>query len=329
MLWLRIKYRLRLLLNTVLFNIGFKKKLLKNRYGERILVFHGIDSTGETGYNSRFFSKVYFEKFIEYINKNYNVISLDDYYAKKFKRDTLNIAITFDDGYFNNYKYALPILKKHTTPASFYITTIQAKAKYLWPDFLDLVSFHTKKNNVIFQDNLYSKNKKNEFVFNGVSLKSISKTITYKEIKNLFEIFKDDWQKLKNKSGLEDYWKLISNEKIKEISNHSLFTIGAHGETHMSLINISLDNAKQEILYSKEHLETICEQPILEFAFPFGYYNDDIVKYCEDIGFKKILLCDYNSKQDENNEALKNRFVMNPYISMEQQLAYLLKGTYY
>ena len=83
MIWIKIKYRFYLFINTLLFKIGFEKKLLKNRYGERIIVFHGVDDVGETKYNSRFHSVEFFEKFIQYAETNYNVISLEDFYNKK------------------------------------------------------------------------------------------------------------------------------------------------------------------------------------------------------------------------------------------------------
>jgi peptidoglycan/xylan/chitin deacetylase (PgdA/CDA1 family) len=328
MLWIRMKYRLGLLYKIVLFKLGFGKYMLKDRYGERILLFHGIDRLGETRFNSRFISKTYFEEFIKYITKNFNVISLDDFYAKKFKKGTLNIAITFDDGYLNNIKYALPILEKYNVPACFYITTINKKAPYLWADYLDLVSYHTNKKEVVFEGSTYIKNDKNEFICNGVSLKSAAKSLPYKTIQLLYSVFEADWNALPP-DNFEDYWKLMNAQQIKQIANHNLFTIGAHGETHVSLVDIQIEAAKQEILTSKKELENICNQPITEFAFPFGFYNEELVNYCTEIGFKRILLVDYNNKEYAKNEACKNRFVMNPYISIEQQLACLLKGSYF
>lgn len=328
MLWMRIKYRLGLLYKTILFKLGFGKFLLKTCYGERVLVFHGIDSIGETRFNSRFVSKLFFEEFIKYITTQYHVISLDDFYQKKFKKDTLNIAITFDDGYLNNYKYAIPILEKYNVPACFYITTIHKKAPYLWPDFLDLVSYHTNKETVIFQNNLYKKNSKKEFVWNSISIKNASKSLSYDALKDIYTVFEEDWNALQT-DDLEDYWKLMNASQIKKISKNPLFTIGSHGATHSSLIDIPLEDAKLEVLTSKRQLEAICEQPITEFAFPFGYYNQEIADYCEEIGYKRLLLVDYNTKTDSKNETWKNRFVMNPYISLEQQVACLLKGSYF
>lgn len=325
---IKVKYRLQRIKYKLLFCLGFEKMLLKNRYGERVLVFHGIDKVGETKYNSRFVSEAYFKNFIQYISQHFNVISIDDFYAKKFKKNTLNIAITFDDGYFNNYKYAVPILEKYQIPASFYSTTISEEYSFLWADFIDLISYYAKKKQIVFDGNTYIKNKKNEFIFNGKILKNRCKELPFCEIKKLFVLFKEDWQEIQ-KMSLSDYWQLMNNAQIKEIANHSLFTLGAHSKTHANLLKISISEAKQEIAQSKETLEAVCKKTMKEFAFPFGYYNDELVDYTKALGFSKILLVGYNSKRDQEDTALQERFVINPYISEKEQLYFLLKGSYY
>ena len=327
MLLLRIKYRLALFYKTILFQLGLGSHLLKNRYGERILVFHSIDFDGNTEYNSRFVSKDYFETLIQYFLEHYNLISLDDYYAQKFKKNTLNIAITFDDGLANNYELALPILEKYKVPATFFITTIPENKKIIWSDFLDLVSFHTTKKEILFDGNLFRKNRKNEFAHQGISLKKYCTQLNHEKIKKLYEIFEEDWNNI-NTPKLETYWKLMTSEQLQAIAQNPLFTIGAHGTTHANLAAISKEKAQQEIGHSKTILEDITKNKITNFAFPFGTYTDELVAYCEENGFSKLLLIDYNSEKDKEKSTLKNRFVINPYISKNQLIACLLKGSY-
>ena len=61
-----------------------------------------------------------FEKHIKYIKENYQVIRLGDDW-ESVNEDS--IAITFDDGYADNYWNALPILEKYQVPATVFVST--------------------------------------------------------------------------------------------------------------------------------------------------------------------------------------------------------------
>lgn len=328
MIWTKIKYRISLFLVSFLMKIGFKKSLLKNKYGERILVFHGIDTIGETKYNSRFHSIAFFEQFIAFISENYNLISLEDFYQNKFKENTLNIALTFDDGYLNNVIHAIPILEKYNVPATFFITTTSDDSSCLWLDFLDLTSFYSEKKSIVFENEVYLKNNKNEFFCQGISLKNKCKQLPYSKIENIYKIFDEEWKEIQQKP-LADYWKLVSANELNSILKNPLFSVGSHGLTHTNLAEIDPEEAKNEIIKSKENLEQKLQIPMTDFAFPFGAYNQDLVNFCIELGYKKILLLEYKTNQKSHNLEVKERFGMNPHISVEQQIYFLLKGKYF
>ena len=63
-----------------------------------------------------------FERQIVLIKKKYNPIHLDESGAiVGFSPDKINVLITFDDGFINNYEYVFPILVKHGLKATFLI----------------------------------------------------------------------------------------------------------------------------------------------------------------------------------------------------------------
>ncbi|MCW8889140.1 MAG: polysaccharide deacetylase family protein [Sedimenticola sp.] len=67
-----------------------------------------------------------FERHMIYIAKHYHILSIDEIMNgaiphKNNKKPYL--AVTFDDGYLDNYENAVPILLKHKIPAAFFVST--------------------------------------------------------------------------------------------------------------------------------------------------------------------------------------------------------------
>ena len=106
-----------------LFNIGRLGRLIKknNLY---VLMYHSITNKEEDYPYSISVSN--FINHIKYIHKRFKVIDLNEtlFYLQNNK-DIKEpcFAITFDDGYRNNFTHAYPILKKFDMPFSIFVAT--------------------------------------------------------------------------------------------------------------------------------------------------------------------------------------------------------------
>ncbi|MEY3423253.1 MAG: hypothetical protein RIR48_3583 [Bacteroidota bacterium] len=328
MLYIKIVYHLKLIGIKFLFAIGFFNKLSTPRQPiARILVFHGIDIIGQTHYNSRFVSVHYFEKLLLELKKNYTFILLDDFYNQHYDTERNNLVLTFDDGLQNNVDLAVPILEKLNIPATFFLTSCPKHHEVLWPDFLDLVSFHTTKTSVIFNGKAYTKKGENEFQHHGRTLKNMCKQLSFTTIQNLYTLFDEEWQNIKSQN-LAIYWQLMSLENSKNIIQNPLFSIGAHSVYHPNLVALNADDALVEMMQCKKELEDSLGIPIYQFAFPFGTYSQDLKTLAKKSGFTQLLALDYNKASDAKDQMLKNRFMINPHIGWHEQLYFIKKGSY-
>jgi peptidoglycan/xylan/chitin deacetylase (PgdA/CDA1 family) len=88
-----------------------------------------------------------FEQQIAYISKHFNVMPIDEL-IKDVTHDRTkpySLALTFDDGHYDFYAYAWPILKKYNLPASIYVTTgFVDGTTWLWPDLLKYILINSK-----------------------------------------------------------------------------------------------------------------------------------------------------------------------------------------
>ena len=113
----------------VAFYIYYRKRVLK-RYRTIILTYHRIRDDGKDSHIS--VSTKSFESQMAYLKENFNVISLDTVIDNiGTKTDILidNVAITFDDGYKDNFLNAYPILRKHRLPATIFLISKQVGKK--------------------------------------------------------------------------------------------------------------------------------------------------------------------------------------------------------
>ena len=68
--------------------------------------------------------------------------------------------------------------------------------------------------------------------------------------------------------------------------------IGAHTLTHPRLSKIPLSRAREEISSSKKKLEDLFGVPVTHFAYPYGDYNQEIVRFVQEAGFQAACTTD-------------------------------------
>jgi len=90
-----------------------------------VLMYHSINTKTHPVMRRLIVSPELFEKQMQFLKKHhYNVVSLETVgrmIQNKEKIPSKTIAITFDDGYKDNYTYAYPVLKKLGLPATIFL----------------------------------------------------------------------------------------------------------------------------------------------------------------------------------------------------------------
>ncbi|MEX2484636.1 MAG: polysaccharide deacetylase family protein [Brumimicrobium sp.] len=231
-----------------------------------------------------------FEKCIRYISKKYEVVLLEDFLLEeKSFSDHKNIAtILFDDGYLDNFEYALPILEKYNIKSSFYVVTdCIDKNIPTWTHELEHLFQNTKKRVLNLDFNFLpvklkalNAEKQNDLLNFAKEIKPFLKTINHVErnkVLSEINLQLDDVELPKIMMS----WNHL--KELSELGHH----IGSHTVSHEMLGTVSSESTiKNELEDSRQRiLEKLKKDPI-SISYPVGSYNQSVQKLSEETGYK-------------------------------------------
>jgi len=212
-------------------------------------------------------------------NRHFDVISLNEWINLKQQGLPLPqkaCAITFDDGWADNYEYALPILKATNTPATLFAVAEKIGTDFqFWPNSILalLLTGHTAELNrhplfAKVSAQLFKADEKIDREYAAAyihHLKSCSDEIIFSALRDIHSADLLAGQ-LPNA--------LMSWEELSAMHTSGLVVIGSHTCNHTRL---SVDLDDQQMQYEIENSKKILEQQLLApanlFCFPNGDYH--------------------------------------------------------
>ncbi len=238
----------------------------------KILMYHRFSKYD----NNQSVSINLFEKHLKLLSKDFNVLSLNkliELYSCNQKVPDNTIVITIDDGYYDFYKFAYPLLNKYSIPATFFITTsFIDQTDWLWPDIVQFIINNTKVNNYVLKfnsDNHFTLENKNSWKFIINHLTELPNREKFEFINHLLT---DTKIELPDKPPLE--YSACTWDQIIEMSNNGI-DIGSHTISHPILSKVENTNLlENEILNSKKIIEKKLKTKINSFCFPNGLIKD-------------------------------------------------------
>lgn len=307
-----------------LLKIRFERLLRSFKRSKHIILnFHGVTNIQGNRFNNRHLDSQEFEKMIIYLKLNYNIVPLNelfDIYRNKTNSGKKTIAITFDDGYLNNFTVALPILKKHQVPATFYLISesLINPAFYVWPDVIDLIQRHTKQDLVLsygtFKFPAFYCEELNTNLVDLMKKSGEKREVYLNEIKEKYPNYLTEAEKF------PELIKLVTKEQLLPHANETLIEYGSHTHLHYNLEHLKTDMCFAEVNHSKKLIEDILQKPVISLAFPDGSYNKETITLCKQAGYENVVAVSYKLNENNTNPYILSRFTISNSTTFESNM---------
>lgn len=256
-----------------------------------ILMYHGIgpaeDPKGLRNVNGMQLRADVFVEHLKLLRRWRKIIPLGDMVQGLEQQDDMRgtVAITFDDGYENNFSRAAPILADFKAHATFFLATgYIGVERWMRSDLLERILDQTTVKSVFVP-----------MLGKDLSLQTLGeKRLALNQIKAESkrrgpEQFDEALQSLKADLGDSaeppsgDY-RFMSWEQVRSLAASGM-AVGAHTVNHPILSTIPIESAIQEIRESREQIRQEVGHCSPIFCYPNGKegeYPAPVVEYCRE-----------------------------------------------
>jgi len=253
-----------------------------------VVTYHGVLPQGyepvDAAFDGNLISAEMLRRQLRLLKAQYNVISPEDALTWREGRRELPpraVLLTCDDGALNCLTDMLPVLQHEGVSCLFFVTGASAGESRikLWYEELFLLflraaagPFKISSEGVEIQGKLGSREQRRGIWWNSVKLLSrldeLSRVSFLRAVRNQFKLEAERDFDEENPASSRRFGLLMCGE-LRELASAGM-TIGAHTMSHPMLSQLPIESAYAEITESRKRLESVLQQEVWAFAYPFG-----------------------------------------------------------
>ena len=238
-----------------------------------------------------------FKMHIDYLKDHFSIVPLSaiSTHIKDINemKNKLPICIlTFDDGWYDFYRFAYPILVVNRVPATVFLPTEYiGTGNRFWTD--QVANFFVQKRTLKEPKN-HEGISNSSVVKNLADLEGTPESNIEKAISILKKYREDEILKILEK--LKTIWGIdsVSTERaflnwdeVRKMAESGLITFGSHTANHRILVYLNEKEIVDELIDSKNKLlsEGVVDPSFIPFCYPNGNYDESVVWMVKEAGY--------------------------------------------
>jgi peptidoglycan/xylan/chitin deacetylase (PgdA/CDA1 family) len=199
------------------------------------------------------------------------------------------VAVTFDDGFANNYTHAWPVLERHGVPATIYLSTgFIGKGRRMWSDQLEAAYLGSTVDAIAIEVDGHSF----DYELTEPSQRLAAFLDTKARAKCLPNASKDHLvaavcATLTPSPDSHPLYDFLTWEHVREMDASDLIDFGAHTVDHVSLTRVEPIEMARQIDQSIAAVANATGRPCKLFAYPEGQahdYDDATIAHLRSVG---------------------------------------------
>jgi len=233
-----------------------------------------------------------FENFLTFLSQHFRVQTLAELVGQLHAGAPGGLrgcALTFDDGWEDNYRVAWPILRRFGMPATIFVTTGLAGTSELLPE--DKLWRYWQKAKAAgslpaFDGVLdgYRRAQRVSIESGFPAYRAVLKHLPGKKRLQLFANLESRFDALPQ----QNLSSFMTWSQLKELSEDGI-TLGSHTVTHPSLAYEEDSVIREELGNSKRMLEQQIGKKIEYLAYPTGIFDDRVAREASEAGYQAAV----------------------------------------
>jgi polysaccharide deacetylase len=289
-----------------------------------ILCYHGISLEDEHEWRpDSYMTESVFESRLELLRSGgYSVLPLDEALSRLYSNTLTrkSVAITFDDGFYNFYARAFPILQKYNYPVTLYLTTYYCYRNLPVFPLICAYMLWRRRGRMVPAHRSFALSKPLDLTSASTSFLALKEMIADAErdqwnadqkntfVQSLADQLNLDFNSLVSKR----LFHLMTPEEIKEISKKGV-DIQLHTHRHRSPVDRRL--YQQEIIDNRNKITELTGKEARHFCYPSGVHRTEFLPWLSEQGAFSATTCDPGLADVKTNPLLLPRILDSSNVS--------------
>ena len=238
------------------------------RQGAFVLMYHRVDTNAEDPFDIRVTPERFADQ-LAMLRERWRVVGMADLAAAIRDGESVEgwVAITFDDGYEDNLRVALPALEREDLPATVFVVSEDLGGEFWWDRMTRL--WLTRRGAAPTPEF-----RRLHRHLRGLSVRARADVL-------------DAIASEPTLAGVAEPTpaRSVTPDELARLAAHPLVEIGAHTKTHPCLTDLDAEAQMDEIAGSRAALEAVTGGPVEGVSYPFGGYDRHSITAAREAGF--------------------------------------------